>query len=426
MNHHKQGIRQGIQQGTVLVALVLATAACSATPEPPAPATQQTARATPTPEPAPLRTFDAPTRFEGDPVRVTLPALGANLAGDVTSSFVLAGPTAYGVTGTSVGAVDLATGATTWETRFPHAPDDAPTDVFYDEQRPGAPVPSDDGATLYAVLPVELPGSGTTAARGAFEVLAVAAGTGEPVWSAQVDDEETVLAESGPVRVESADDERVVVSAAGQTATLSAADGTVLWSRTATVQAVTADAVVVVAQVAQDGDGPGYPQLMGLDPVTGDALWTAGDEVATAVSAAAVLPTDEGLVVTTHPYTGAEPWTAVVEPRTGDVGRDLAVTLERPVLDGDLLYDRGGELRALDPRTLEPLWTLPTDGRVAVEAPVLFGGHVYGRVPGGSVVLDGRTGDDVTTDVPGTFVAVNEHGALMYVDDAVVFVPATA
>lgn len=420
MNHHKLGTAG-------LVALVLATTACTASPEPSPPATSQTtARTTPTPAPITLRTFDSPTRFEGDPVPVTLPALEANVAGDFTSGFLLSGPTAFGVTATSVGAVDLATGGTAWETRFPHAPDDAPADVFYSDRRPGAPVPSDDGATLYAVLPVHVPGSGTTAARDAFEVLAVTAASGEPVWDAQVDDEDTVLAESGPVRVEAVDDERVVVSAAGQAAALSAVDGAVLWSRPGTVQAVTADAVLVVAEVPEGGDGPGYPQLLGLDPTTGDVLWSGGDEVATAVSSAAALATDEGLVVTAGPYTGADPWTAVIDPRTGEVVRDLDVTLERPVRDGDLLYDVGGGLRALDPRTLEPLWTLPTDGRVAVERPVVFGGHVYGRVPGASVVLDGRTGEDVTVDVPGSFVAVNEYGALMYRDKAVVFVPATA
>ncbi|UJP40010.1 outer membrane protein assembly factor BamB family protein [Cellulomonas palmilytica] len=421
MNHHKQGI--------LVLALVLAAAACSASPDASAPATTLTparATATPTPDPLTLRTFDSPTRFEGDPVPVTLPALEANVAGDFASGFLLSGPTAFGVTATSIGAVDLATGGTTWETRFPHAPDDAPVDVFYAAQRPGAPVPSDDGATLYAVLPVHVPGSGTAAGRDAFEVVAVAAATGEPVWDAQVDDEDTVLAESGPVRVEAVDDVRVVVSAAGQSAALSAVDGAVLWSRPGTVQAVTADAVLVVAEVPEGGDGPGYPQLLGLDPTTGDVLWSGGDEVATAVSSAAALATDEGLVVTAGPYTGADPWTAVIDPRTGEVVRDLDVTLERPVRDGDLLYDVGGGLRALDPRTLEPLWTLPTDGRVAVERPVVFGGHVYGRVPGASVVLDGRTGEDVTVDVPGSFVAVNEYGALMYRDKAVVFVPATA
>jgi len=420
---------------TAILALVLLTAACSSPAEPVEPAAtgetaaeRPTERTTPTPTTPALQAFEAPTRFEGTPARVVLPALSGNLAGDFTSSFTLAGTMAYGVTGTSVGAVDLATGETTWETPFPHASDDGVAAVFYDERRPGAPVPSEDGETLYAAVPVSIPGVGTTPRREAFEVMAVEAGSGEVLWSALLDDEYTGLAESQKARVDTVVDGRVVVSLSGQTATLDEADGSALWASRDALEAVTDEAVLVTTGTGPSKGDPTYPTLAGLDPVTGERLWTIGDsqDPRTSIAGTSTFDADDALVVTAYHYTGADPWTAVLDPATGKILRTLDVTIGPVRQDGENLYDVSNGLRALDPETFEPSWSKGLGSGVEVENPYFFAGLVYGRAQGRGVILDGRTGVDVAVDIAGTFVAVNEYGALMLRDGELVFVPATA
>jgi outer membrane protein assembly factor BamB len=382
-----------------------------------------------------LPSFEAPREFGGDPVPITLGALNANLAGEFTSRFTLADDRAYGVTGTGVGAVDLTSGETLWETRFPNAPDDDTGGPFYDSRGPGAPAVSEDGSTVYAALVVEIPGSGTTADSFAAQLIAVDAESGDLAWSADIPAGPEVYRTSAEsVYVAAAEDGRVVVTRPGDgivTDGLVAAVDTisheVLWSRPGSVRAVTPEAVVVIAETDKEGDA-NYPQLTGLDPSTGEVLWTSGDDSDSAVSGASMIETEMGLVVTVTPYGGADPHTDVLDPTTGRVTQPLPdVALSSPVEDGEVLYDVTGDgVRALDPGTLAVIWELPEGNRIAPGSPVFFGGLVYGRVGDGmSVVLDGTTGADITADIPGSFVDVNEHGALMLRDEEIVFVPAT-
>lgn len=389
-----------------------------------------------TPSSGSLRSFDAPQEFDSEPVPITLPAVDANIAGDVTNRFTLAGDKAYGVTRTSVGAVDLMTGETLWETRFPNGPDEDPGQVMYDSSGPGAPIISADGSTVYGALVVEIPGSGTTSASYGLQLIAVDAETGDLSWSADIPagpEVDRSIAES--VRVVAEADGRVFVSRSddgtfttqGTVGAVDVATHEVLWSKPGTAHAVTPEAVVVTAKTTKS-DGMDHSQVTGLDPATGEVEWSVGDNADTAVSEMNALQTDGRLVVSTDLYSGAGGYTGVLDPATGKITKLLPqVALSDPTSDGDIVYDGGStdSLRALDPKTLRTLWELPEGNRVAPENRVFFGGLVYGRVNGMSVILDGVTGSDVTADIPGAFIAVNEHGAIMRRDGHVVFVPAT-
>ena len=385
-----------------------------------------------------MASFDAPKQFDGEPVPITLPALDANMARDFTSRFTLAGDKAFGVTRTSVGAVDLETGETLWETRFPNGPDEDPGQIMYDSRGPGAPVVSEDGTTVYGVLVVEIPGSGTTSESYAMQLVAVDAETGDLSWSADIPaGPEVYQTNAESVHVVAEVDGRVIVSRDGDGSgisegTVGAVDTTTheaLWSKPGSAYAVTPEAVVVTAESGK-ADDAAYPQLTGLDPATGDVEWTGGNNSDTAVSGVSTLQTDDSLVVTVQPYSGADPHTGVLDPATGKITKRYpGVVLYDPTLDGDAVYDVSNTegLRAHDPTTFKPIWALPEGNRVvAPENPVFFGGLVYGQVNNDmSVILDGKTGADVTADIPGDFIAVNEHGAIMRLNSQVVFVPAT-
>ena len=383
-----------------------------------------------------MPSFDSPRTFGGIPAPVELPALDANLAGDFTSRFTLADDRVYGVTRTSVGAVDLATGQTLWETRFPNAPDDDSGPITYDSRGPGAPVLSKDGSTVYAVLVVNIPGSGTTSESFASQLVAVDAKTGRLSWSADIPAGAEVFDTSGEsVHVVGEADDRVIVTrdgdgviSAGMVAAVDPATHAVLWSKPGDAAALTPEAVIVTAETSESNEA-NYPQLTGLDPATGKVKWTSGNSVDTAVSGLSTLQTNDSLVVTIDPYSGADPYTGILDPATGKITRRFrGVVLSAPSRDGNAVYDVSNTpgLRALNPSTFKPIWALPQGNRIAPRHPVFFGGLVYGQVQNGtSVILDGATGKDVTADIPGSFIDVNDHGALMYRDNEVVFVPAT-
>ena len=404
-------------------------------------ATTATAATSPAVEPSstdsgPLLTsFPAPRAFGGAAVPVSLHALVANMAGDFTSRFILVGTRAYGVTGTSVAEVDLSTGTTVWESRFPNAAAQEKDSSMYDPTGPGAPMLSADGSTVYAALVVDVRGTGTTADSIALELVAVDAASGHLSWSVDVPaGSEVFSAASESIRIAGIEDGRVVltrpgdgVATVGQVAVVDTSTQQLLWSHPGTVKAVSPEAVIVVAKTDTAGVA-NYPQLMGLDPGTGHLLWTGGTDEESAVVSVSAVQTNAGMVLTIKPYSGAHPYTVVVDPRTGRRKKvDGNVLLFQPVKDGDALYDTGSGVRALDPATLAVIWELPKGNRIAPRSPVFFGGRVYGQVNNGmSVVVDGKTGQDVAAQIPGSFVAVDNYGALMLRDGDVVFVPATA
>ncbi len=419
--------------------VLLLLAACSSAGSPAGPDEQDGSSTAPAPstDPAPapeaLASFDAPREFDGDPVPIALDAVESNLAGDFVSRFVLVGDRAYGVGPGGVGAVDLASGETLWETPFVAGAEPPTPSPLYDERGPGAPVPSEDGTAVLAAAAVVVPGSGTTKDVVVLRVVGLDTSSGAPVWQVDVPAPEEVTGTSSvPVRVVSADADRVLVAldgdgltTAGLVAAIDPVGQELRWVRDGVLQVATSAALLVVATP----DGSSYPQLVGVDPATGADLWAGGTDVSTSVTSVAAVETSAGVVHTPRTYSGAEAVTVLLDPLTGTVlGEPADVALLRPQQDGDRVYDvSGGAVRALDPASLTPLWELPSADRVAPSHPVFYGGLVYGGVGGGlGVVLDGTSGADVTVDVVGTFVGVGEHGALVLRDGETFFLPATA
>ncbi|GAA3646484.1 PQQ-binding-like beta-propeller repeat protein [Microbacterium marinilacus] len=412
----------------VATAFVAGCAPANGAPEPTTPAPDASTEA---PE---LASFASPRAFEGDPVPIELDAVDANLAGDFSSRYTLAGDRVYAMTGTSVSAADLLSGETLWETAFPDSGEQQVAGVFYDERGAGAPRVSDDGSLVYAVSTVRWEGGGTSTDSFAFQVIAVDATSGEIDWSSDVPAPEEVTDTAAvSVSIAAVDDERVLVAYAGDgitqqgmVASVDRSAHDVEWTAAGTLQHTTPDALLMVRTPE---DSP-YPQLAGIDPSTGEQLWIAGGDASTAVTSAAAADTPAGLVVTPRTYSGADAVTSILDPLTGEARQEVPdLLLDGPATDGDLLYDVSGNgIRSIDPTSLSVRWELPTDERVAPRNPVLFGGLVYGSVDAGEgVVLDGDTGEDVTAGVPGRFLAVNEHGALVLQldQDRVVFLPAT-
>lgn len=379
-----------------------------------------------------LASFDSPREFEGDPVPIELDGVSANLAGDFTSRFTLHGERVYALTPAGVGAADLATGATLWETPFPGVRGQQ-AELFYDERGPRPPVVSEDGDTVYAAAAIIVTGRGTQKDTFAVQLLAIDAATGDVAWTTEIPVVNDYVSEQGlgdaTVAVEAVDDHHVLISVSGiaDGGLLAVVDVTsrgVVWSGTGHLHHMAPEVLVASRELA----GVAYPQLVGLDRATGAQLWTGGDDQHTSASLVAV-DTPAGLVGTKYWYLGSDPSSGILDVMTGQLVQELpGVELSNPRLEGDLLFDlTDSRMRMLDPTTFEVRWELPSADRESLRRPTTFGGMVYGTLSRDrSAVLDGATGEDLTVDVPGQIITVGEHGALVLLDDRVYFLPATA
>ncbi|GAB2638481.1 hypothetical protein GCM10027169_03060 [Gordonia jinhuaensis] len=369
-------------------------------------------------------------------------AIDTNVTGDFTSRFVMDDRTAYGVTRSGIVATSLTTGKPRWTQDFPGAGSDASDPSLNDSADVSAPVLSPDHSTVYGVLDVELRGGGTESDSQAYQLIAVDTGSGKLDWSVNIPGVGLAYgAPTGGLTILSATDGRVIVGDGGGNsmsdgivAAVDAATHKVLWTTRGDAYAVTPSAIVATAHSTTTAKTD-YPLLVGLDPTSGKVKWTAGNDYESAPRDLSVLQTDSKTVVSFAHYSGASGTvTAAIDPTTGALTQRFpGVELSHPTRDGDAVYDVGvnddgaDELRALDPSTLQPIWSLPEANRMAPRDPVFFDGLVYGQVDHGmSVVLDGATGRDVTANIQGSFAMVNNVGAIMFSDDGkTAFVPAT-
>jgi len=381
------------------------------------------ASAAPSPSRPPLATVASPKKF-GTSVPITLRAVDSNLAGDFTSRFLMVDDHAYGVTSYSLGEVDLATGATSWEADFPHADksgDDAK--LFYDGSGPGAPILSPDGNTVYAAVPVYIPGSGTTEGKAVVELMAADAKTGKINWTANMTVGSDAYTQNPNATVVSADDRTVIVTQAdstgpGITAAFDITSHHAIWKTKHTALAVANGSVLV------SGSSSNGPQIGGLDVATGKRLWFGHSSDSAAEVSSTVQTADGRLLATITPFSGDDPYVETLDPKTGKASKLSKIAAGQLSEAGDDLLDQteSGGIQIVDPGTMKPLWHLPQGDRGSLTEALAFGGLVYGRDDHGtSVILDQRTGKDATGDIPGIFVAVNQHGAIMIKDKNVVF-----
>jgi outer membrane protein assembly factor BamB len=307
------------------------------------------------------------------------------MAGDFTSRFLMRGERAYGLTPTGLGAVDLATGETLWDTPFPGRDRPPPEPALYEEGAADVPVLSHDGAQVYAATKIQVEGTGTTQDHPAVQLIAVDAGSGKVSWSTEVALPQDARWDSDTrVRVVAADAGKVVVtfpgdgfSHFGTSAAVDAGSHEVVWSVEGTAQSVINGVVLAVA----DPQGSGYPQMAGIDLESGSALWSGkGDSSAVTGFSAVELPSGDALV-TRFPYSGASPRTHALNLANGEAGQMYrGMVLDDPhVVDGFLVDAPNGEIEVWDLRTMKLVWHLPSGNRMAPENVVSYGGHLFGR-----------------------------------------------
>jgi outer membrane protein assembly factor BamB len=244
-------------------------------------------------------------------------------------------------------------------------------------------------------------------------VVALDAGDGSSVWTADIDAAEIpeearewVLGESPglpvqPAGVVGADGDTVVVASdddAFFTAAMDAATGEVRWLDPAfRALAVGADSV---AGATGDID---EQQLAGRAQADGAETWRAeaSFEPDHVEDLGAGLAAAVGYVNTGGTHAEGQ----VTNMLSVDTGGVVA-TLDGEhtcVHDGDatVVCDSGERVVALDGASGDTLWELPDQaaGRIAPEIDAALSGAVYASTDDGAVVLDARTGEDEVTDL---------------------------
>ncbi|MEH0939063.1 outer membrane protein assembly factor BamB family protein [Micromonospora psammae] len=411
-------MRARLRAAAVIVAFAATTAGCGSDDPPAQPAAPASAAARPPAATPSMPAFDPPTRFSPSGT-----ALGRARPGDV----LLHGTTAFvgGEARTTV--VDVSSGRQLSVV----TPNQSPI-----TGNPAAaghrPVLIDPTGRPAVVVPyaVEIPASGTVAARQAVELLVIDATDGRPVKTVTVDAKPA----GGDVGLVAGDNVRVV-----------GGRGT---------------AVVL---------GIGRQVTVAVDLGTGSTLWRDNDFAASALLGDTVV----GLTAPDTRYRrsinglalldGAERWSAlsVANAELAAAGPSFVVAVGEQndgkrfyalvKKDGTLVNRTQGEYRvglrcsydeaavtvcalgnseplfALDSTTGEDLWQLPATGRRAPRMTAAWHGAVYGSVNDDAVVLDARTGLDRSVSPGVAPVAVTAHGGLAADPsdgDAMVFHPA--
>jgi outer membrane protein assembly factor BamB len=350
-----------------------------------------------TPTPAPASSAAAPTRQSFDPpIRFdpTAQPLGQGRDQDV----LLYDQTAFvaGETGTTV--TDLLTGKAAATLAPAHPP----------VQRPGGlgkpvghtPMLVQRAGKPAVVIPyaVQIPASGTTAAKQAVQLLVADAGTGAQLAELSVaatpaegDGDFTAVA-AEYVTVVGAQGNTLVLTVGKQvTVGVDLTTGSVLWRNTA-LQAVTVLGDTVVGLTAPDA---GLAQkVIGVGVSDGTRRWSTATvrnaELAAAGPAYAVLLAEQdggkrlyvrvsGDGKLTDRATGAYP--------SGLVCRYDQAAVTVCTLGTALVF-------ALDATSGKQLWQLPATGRTAPAVTAVWHGAVYGTAGDKPLVLDAKTGVD--------------------------------
>ncbi|MCP3801298.1 PQQ-like beta-propeller repeat protein [Allokutzneria sp. A3M-2-11 16] len=364
---------------------------------------------------APAKTADPPMGFD-TAAAVALPksALRANLAGDAVSRFLtLRERTAYIVAPNSLTAVDVLTSKQNWTVGIEGKPADpyAQSGPFVNPVGPRPPAVTDKLAAA-AVATAE-PGQGTTPGFTALTVVAADATSGAKAWQAKVKVATDTYGGSGQgsvTKVSAISDKAVVASYSDSdrafTVALDAATGATLWERR-DYEAGSLNGHVLVGTDSNVAENKSMNQATALDVVTGGQLWVG----ATRASQLTVVPSDPALVVVNRTdYGSGKPSLLFLDPASGAVKGELKGEGgfgSRAY--GECVYDQqsvlvctnGGRVTGYNAKTAEQLWTLPDVGanRVAPGVVTAWHGAVYGRVSGKPIVLDAKTGKDISATV---------------------------
>ncbi|MCF0092701.1 PQQ-binding-like beta-propeller repeat protein [Micromonospora sp. MH99] len=390
-------MRVRLQTAAVIVALAATTAACSKDDPPSPPAASATA-ATPS-----MPTFDPPTRFSP-----TGTALGEARPGDV----LLHGTTAFMAGDAQTTVVEVGSGrrlsVLTPEqspiTRNPAAAGHRP--VLLDlSGRPAVVVP-------YAV---EIPASGTVAARQAVELLVIDATDGRLTKTITVDakpaEGDFSLVSRDYVRAIGGRGSAVVLGIGKQvTVAVDVSTGSTLWrDNDFDASALLGD--TVVGLTAPDA---GYRRsITGLALLDGAKRWSA-----LSVADAELAAGGPSFIVAVGKQTDGKRFYTLIKKdgtlvnRTkGEYGAGLRCSYDEAAVTVCAIGN-SQPLFALDSTSGDDLWQLPATGRRAPRMTAAWHGAVYGTVNDAAVVLDARTGTDREVSPGVAPVAVTVHGGL--------------
>ncbi|TXS75214.1 PQQ-binding-like beta-propeller repeat protein [Streptomyces sp. sk2.1] len=352
--------------------------------------------------PAPLRSHDPVTRFATQ--EVVLPP------GAVT----LDGGTAWVATEDGMAAVDMATMRHVYTRPKGQRPSTAP--------KPGPPVVTDvRGARLaMAVMPVEVPGTGTHRARYAAELLAADANTGKQAWRVQVPlDDSTGFSEPVELKIAAVDNGIAVVVDGSDLMAIDLTTRKVLWNRTtAGVEAVISVDDGVIAAVDQ-GD---YleERVYGLRVRDGEQVWTHKAE-----EGLTILPAGPHRLLITLGIDLDAYDTKLVDIGTGHVTATPDVVTvpdlcshdgRTTIVCGKFKAGQNGVF-ALDAESGKKLWELPTNDRSAPRFHSAWHGVVYTSLNSEGLMLDARTGQDRSAPLAQAPDLVNGFAGVFIRDD---------
>lgn len=376
------------------------------------------------------KTADPPTAFD-TAAAVSLPAsaLRANLAGDVVSNFLtLRDRTGYIVTTDALSAVDVLTGQQKWTTKIDGQPADpnAQSGPFVNSTGPRPPAVT--GKLAVAAVPVTVPEQGTTPAYTALSVIAADATTGTKAWQTTVkvaDDQYGGGGTSSTTKVLAVTDKAVIASYTQDEDALTVAidptTGKQLWDRK-DYDAGSVHGDVLVGTDFNVPENSSMTQATAVDLATGKQLWVG----ATKSGSLTMVQADPSLVVVNRSdYGTGHPFLVFLDPATGT---------EKAKIEGEggfgsraygeCLYDQQSVLvctqddvvTGYDAKTASKLWSLPDQAanRVApARLTAAWHGALYGTTQGNQpIVLDAKTGKDLSTEVGATPFWVSKYAGI--------------
>jgi outer membrane protein assembly factor BamB len=390
----------------------------ASTPNGSAPASQPPTSAAPA-----AKTADPPMSFdESSPVGLPAGALRANVAGNVTSTFMtLRDRTGYIVTPTALDVVDVLTGQQKWTVPFDRQPGDPDNQSgpFVNTTGPRPPAVGDKLAI--AAVPVLIPEKGTTPSYIALSVVAADLAEGTKAWQSETKVSEDQYADAGNAvtQVVAITDQAVIADYGRSddehvTVALDPASGKTLWERK-DYDAGSVYGDVVVGADYNVAENSSMVEATALDMATGRQKWVGAQQS----SAVVVTPADPALVVLTRTdYGDGHSFLLFLDSATGAVKaeaegeRDFGSSSYGTCYYDEqsvLVCDARGVLTAYDAKTAAKLWTLPDQAanRVAPNITNAWHGALYGKTDGGRpIVLDAKSGKDLATDDVGVVPAL--------------------
>ncbi|MFE0099871.1 hypothetical protein [Streptomyces sp. NPDC059009] len=331
--------------------------------------------------------------------------------------------TAFVAAPDAVLAVDTVTGKTVKRLTPKGAPFQDEAEKLANTTPAAAPLVVQDGKQSAVVAPflVKVTGSGTQASHTAAEVTGVDATSARRLWSMPIRLPKWVSETTSQVTaavVGSVDGTVVVSVAASDQAVSYGLDmdaRRLLWTKPDYRAKTVAGRTMVGESITDVGT---HRRAVGYDAVSGRDLWKGVDSDSLEIQGAGPhLVTAYG-----SEYDSGDRYAQLLDARNGSVkakltdgpsSRTCRYDAKDTLVCGGLGTTQQ-EATALDARTGKTLWRLPDQSadRIAPKVTAVWHGCVYGTTDSGAVVLNARSGEDVSARAGAAPVLVNESVGL--------------